>query len=251
MKTLLIDDETAARERLRRLLRVHSGIEIVGEASNGLTAIQQINATHPELVFLDIQMPGVGGFQVLRELDIEQLPLVIFATGFEQHALRAFQESALAYLLKPIDTEQLRIAVDRALRLRSSRQNVLEEKRRTMRVAAAGPMGPSLIGRKRNHCFLLKPEDILWISIMDGILWARTTTDSYRLNQPFATLEEGLAAGSFFRARRDVLVNLNHVRAIQPSDRSTFLLFMDDPGNRAFLVSERQSKLLRERLPGL
>ena len=251
MRTLLVDDETAARERLRRLLRVHSEIEIVGEASNGPTAIQQINAMHPELVFLDIQMPGVDGFQVLRELDVEQLPLVIFATGFAEHALHAFQESALAYLLKPIDREQLRIAVDRAVRLHSSQQSVLEEKKRTLSVAAASAMGVSLIGRKRHHCFLLKPEDILWISIEEGTIWARTATDAYWLNQPFGTLEEGLAPASFFRARRDVLVNLNHVRAIQPRDRSTFLLLMDDPEKRAFLVSERQSKLLRERLPGL
>ncbi len=120
-----------------------------------------------------------------------------------------------------------------------------------MSVAAASPMGASLVGRKRNHCFLLKPEDILWISIVDGTVWARTTTDSYWLNQPFGALEEGLAPVSFFRARRDVLVNLNHVRAIQPSDRSTFFLLMNGPEERAFLVSERQSKLLRERLPGL
>ena len=251
MRTLLVDDETAARDRLRRLLRVHTDIEIVGEASNGLAAIQQINALHPELVFLDIQMPGVDGFHVLREIDVDELPLVIFATGFEEHALRAFRESALAYLLKPIDTEQLRIAVERALRLQGSQQNASEAKKRASSVAAASPMCVNLIGRKLHHCFLLRPEDILWISIEDSTVWARTATDSYWLNQSFGALEEGLAAVSFFRARRDVLVNLKHVRAIRPSDRSTFLLLMDNPEKREFLVSERQSKLLRERLPGL
>jgi DNA-binding LytR/AlgR family response regulator len=251
MKTLIIDDETAARERLRRLLHIHSEIEVIGEAINGLNAIQKINSMHPELVFLDIQMPGVDGFQVLRELDIEHLPLVVFATGFEEHAMRAFRENALAYLLKPIDPEQLRIAVDRAVRLQGSEGEILEQRRRAKSVAASAGTGSSIIGRKRNHCFLLKPDDILWFSIENGTIRARTLSDFYWINQPFGALEESLAETRFFRARRDVLVNLDHVRVIRPSERSTFALSMGDPEKTEFIVSERQSKLLRERLPGL
>ena len=105
MKVLLIDDELAARERLKRLLRSHADVEVIGEAENGLAGLQQIQLLQPDVIFLDIQMPGLDGFQMLRELsDPECTPLVIFAT-LEQHALRAFKENALAYLLKPIEED--------------------------------------------------------------------------------------------------------------------------------------------------
>src|ERR1700723_1784639 len=114
MQVLLIDDELAARERLRRLLRSHPDVEVIGEAENGLAGLQQIQLLQPDVNFLDIQMPGLDGFQMLRELsDPETTPLVIFATSFEQHALRAFKENALAYLLKPIEEKLLDVAASR------------------------------------------------------------------------------------------------------------------------------------------
>ena len=125
------------------------------------------------------------------------------------------------------------------------------------RAASAAPPLRSISGhfQEQNNCFLLKPEDIFWFSIVDGIVRARTLADSYWLNHSIGHLEDSLeqsAAGrSFFRARRDSLVNLNHVRLIRPYDRSTFVLVMADPQNTEIVVSERQAKLLRERLPGL
>lgn len=251
MRVLIIDDETSARERLRRLLQDYPQVEIVGEATNGLAAVQQIEALDAEVIFLDVQMPGIDGFQVLRELsDPARTPLVIFATGFEQHAMRAFKENALAYLLKPIDKDQLRLVINRAERLLGSEQDRMEEKQRTQRAALATQPFNNIIGRKHNHCFLLKHEDVLWFSIVDGIVRARTLTDSYWLNHQFGDLEESLNS-NFFRARRDVLLNLNHVRVIRPYDRSTYVLSMADDQSTEFIVSERQAKLLRERLPGL
>jgi two-component system, LytTR family, response regulator len=256
MRVLLIDDELAARERLRRLLRSHPEVEVVGEAEHGLAGLQQIQLLRPNVIFLDIQMPGLDGFQMLRELpDPESTPLVIFATSFEQHALRAFKENALAYLLKPIDENLLNIALKRAERLLASVPDLHAEVEKTRRAASAAPPLSSVVGHKQNNCFLLKPEDIFWFSVADGIVRARTLTDSYWLNHPIGYLEDSLAqstAGhSFFRARRDSLVNLNHVRVIRPYDRSTFVLVMADTQNTEIVVSERQAKLLRERLPGL
>lgn len=252
MRALIIDDETAARDRMRRLLQVYPLVEIVGEAKHGLEAVQQIESLHPDLIFLDIQMPGIDGFQVLRELtNLDQTPLVIFTTGFEQHALRAFKENALGYLLKPVDSEQLGVAVDRAIRLFSSEAEKSEEKARAQRAAHAASTFSSIVGRKQNHYFLLRPDDILWLSIADGLVRARTMTDSFWLNHQLGELENALSNGPFFRARRDLLVNLNHVRMIRPYDRSTFALLMGDEQHTEFIVSERQAKQLRERLPGL
>jgi DNA-binding LytR/AlgR family response regulator len=254
MRVLLIDDELAARERLRRLLRSHAEVDVVGEAEHGLAGLEQIRLLAPDVIFLDIQMPGLDGFQMLRELpDAESTPLVIFSTSFEQHALRAFKENALAYLLKPIDEGQLTRALDRAERLLASEPDLQEEMNRTRRVASTAPPLSSVVGHKQNNCFLLKPEDIFWFSIVDGMVRARTLTDSYWLNHPIGYLEDSLAQStqSFFRARRDSLVNLSHVRVIRPYDRSTFVLVMADAQETEFVVSERQAKLLRERLPGL
>ena len=126
---------------------------------------------------------------------------------------------------------------------------------KTRRAASAAPPLTSVVGHKQNNCFLLKPEDIFWFAIVDGIVRARTVTDSYWLNHPIGYLEDSLAQSApghnFFRARRDSLVNLNHVRVIRPYDRSTFVLVMADTQETEFVVSERQAKLLRERLPGL
>jgi len=252
VRALVIDDETAARERLRRLLQDLPQVEIIGEAKNGLAAVQQIEALNPDVIFLDIQMPGIDGFQVLRELsDPFQIPLVIFATGFEQHALRAFKENALGYLLKPIDPDQLRTAVNRAERLLRSDRERLEEKARAQRAAKGAQTLNSIIGRKHNTYFLLKQDEVLWFVIVDGIVKARTASDQFSLNHQFGELEESLQNSNFFRARRDVLVNLNHVRVIRPYDRSTYALEMTDDQKTEFIVSERQARLLRERLPGL
>jgi two-component system LytT family response regulator/two-component system response regulator LytT len=192
---------------------------------------------------------------MLRELpDAETTPLVIFATSFEQHALQAFKENALAYLLKPIDENLLHLALKRAERLLASVPNLHEEMEKTRRAASAAPPLSSVVGHKQNNCFLLKPEDIFWFAIVDGIVRARTLADSYWLNHPIGYLEDSLAQSApgrnFFRARRDSLVNLNHVRVIRPYDRSTFVLVMADTQDTEFVVSERQAKLLRERLPG-
>src|ERR1700749_815224 len=150
MRVLLIDDELAARERLRRLLRSPPEVEVVGEAEHGLAGLQQIQVLRPDVMFLDIQMPGLDGFQMLRELpDAESTPLVIFSTSFEQHALRAFKENALAYLLKPIDEGQLTRALDRAERLLASEPDLQEEMNRTRRVASAAPPLSSVVGHKQ------------------------------------------------------------------------------------------------------
>src|SRR6266496_4451756 len=115
MTSLIIDDEAAARSRLARLLSGHPQIKVVGEASNGLQALERIEQLRPDLIFLDIQMPGLDGFEVLRSIPAEApRPLVVFVTGFDQHALEAFDNNALAYLLKPIEGDRLATVLERA-----------------------------------------------------------------------------------------------------------------------------------------
>jgi two-component system LytT family response regulator len=253
VRCLIIDDEAPARSRLTRLLKAHPRIEIAGEASNGLEALERIERIRPEVVFMDIQMPGLDGFGVLRSLPADTpKPLVVFVTGFDQHALEAFEANALAYLLKPVEAEQLVVVVERAARLCGEPETRADEDRRIAVAASAlAPKLTQVVGRKRDRLVLLPPEEIVFFSVEDGLIKARTAADIYLVNHQLAELETSLPEADFFRARRQVLVNLRAVKEIRPYFKSTFLLVMNDAASTEIAVSGRQSKLLRRRIPGL
>lgn len=248
MRSLIVDDEEPARERLRRLLAAQPGVEIAGEARDGLEAVRQIEALVPDLLFLDIELPGLTGFEVLRSVPPHvPLPLVIFVTGYDQHALAAFEANALGYLLKPVEPERLAQAVERACRLDRTR-----ERDRLMRVAREAPKPlRQIVCRRRDRAVLLPPEQILWFRVEDGIVHAHTSAETFWVNYQLSELEAGLPAEMFFRARREVLVNLHRIREIKPYFKSGFLLTMADAAATEIAVSERQAKPLRQRIPGL
>jgi DNA-binding LytR/AlgR family response regulator len=250
MTGLIVDDESAARSRLTRMLTKHSGVSIVGEASNGLQALESIERLRPDLVFLDIQMPGLDGFQVIRSISpATPRPLIIFVTGFDRHALEAFEANALAYLLKPVEKEQLAMVLERAAKLCAFERLRSEEERLVAEVAHARPtVLEQIVGCKRDRFFLLNPDEILYFSAENGLVKAKTVTESYVVNYQLAELEAGLAQ-VFFRARRSALVNLRRVKEIRPFFKSSFVLAMPDAAEIA--VSARQAKLLRLRIPGL
>ena len=248
MRSLIVDDEEPARLRLRRLLAAHPEIEVVGEAVDGLEAVQKIEEWTPDLLFLDIELPGLTGFEVLRSLSPDvPMPLVIFATGYDQHALAAFDANALAYLLKPVEPERLAQAVARACRL-----DLAQERAHLLQVAQAAPQHlRQIVCRKRDKAVLLPPDQILWFQVEDGIVKAHTAGDTFWVNYQLGELEAGLPAESFFRARREVLVNLQRIREIKPYFKSGFLLVMADQAGTEIVVSERQARPLRLRIPGL
>jgi DNA-binding LytR/AlgR family response regulator len=253
MTTLIADDEEPARSRLRRLLAAHPAIEIAGEARDGLEAIGQIEKLRPELLFLDIAMPGLTGFEVLHALPEDAaLPLVIFVTGFDQHALAAFEANALAYLLKPVEPERLGQAVDRALRLGSALGDARRERDHLYRVAREAPKPlRQIVCRGQGRLVLMAPEKVLWFEVESGIVKARTESGTFWVNYQLSELEAGLPGEMFFRARREALVNVNRIREIRPYFKSGFLLIMADEKGTEIAVSERQAKVLRRRIPGL
>jgi DNA-binding LytR/AlgR family response regulator len=245
MRSLIVDDEAAARSRLARLLAAHPEIEIAGEASDGLQALEKIEQIRPDLVFLDIQMPGLNGFQVLRSIPRGiPYPLVVFVTGYDRHALEAFEANALAYLLKPVETDRLATVVDRAARLCAPEQQQVHAQ-----LTHATPL-TQVVGRKRDRFILLNPADILYFITEDGLIKAKTATDSFLVNYQLAELEAGLPE-TFFRARRSALVNLGKIKEIRPYFKSSFLLILNDTAETEIPVAGRQAKLLRQRIPGL
>ncbi len=172
---------------------------------------------------------------------------MIFVTGYDQHALAAFDANALAYLLKPVEQDRLAQAVDRARRLDRDREST-----HLMQVARQAPKTlRQIVCRKRDRAVLLPPDQIFWFQVEDGIVKAHTTAETFWVNYQLGELEAGLPPEMFFRARREVLVNLNRIREIKPYFKSGFLLLMADHAATEIAVSERQARPLRLRIPGL
>jgi DNA-binding LytR/AlgR family response regulator len=251
MKSIIVDDEESARSRLRRLLTVHPGIVVVGEAQDGLEAVQRIEELRPDLLFLDIEMPGLTGFEVLQAIpQTITLPLVIFVTGYDQHALAAFEANALAYLLKPVEPERLAQAVDRAGKLSGVTRD--REREQILRMARESPrVLRQIVCRKRDRLVLMQPEQIFWFQVEDGVVKAHTGSETFWVNYQLGELEASLPDQQFFRARREVLVNLNRIKEIRPYFKSGFLLIMSDAAGTEIVVSERQARSFRQRVPGV
>ena len=253
MRSLVIDDEADARARLIRLLGAHPEVAVIGEAQDGLEAIEKIEGLRPDLLFLDIEMPGLKGFEVLRSiLSAIEIPIVIFTTGYDQHALAAFQAHALAYLLKPIEAERLSVAIERSNKLCFLSAEREKERESILRATGEAPRTlRKIVCRKNGRALLVPSEQILWFEVQNGIVRAITGKDSFWVNYQLAELEAALPQEEFFRARREVLVNISQIKEIKPYFKSSFLLVMSDAASTEIAVSERQARPLRQRLPGL
>ena len=253
LRSLLIDDEPNARMRLHRLLKDEQRVEVIGEAKDGLEAVAEIQRLRPDLVFLDVQMPGLDGFETLKALPADlTLPLIIFVTGFHEHAMAAFDANAIAYLLKPIEAERLREMVERAWRLHHFAEDRGQAANQLDHLKASLPGSfRQIVARKLDRLLLLDPAEVLFFYIDQGIVRARTVDDTVWVNYQLGDLEQGLKEFNFFRAHRASLVNLQRVKEIRPTSRSAFTLIMDDASSTRIEVSERQARTLRLMIPGL
>jgi two-component system LytT family response regulator len=253
MRSIIVDDEESARARLRRLLTAHPDIQVAGEARDGLEAVEKIEELKPDLLFLDIELPGLTGFEVLQSIPAgTAMPLVIFATGYDQHALSAFEANALAYLLKPVEPERLAQAVERARKLSAATRDGERERKHILQVARETPkILRQIVCRKHDRLVLMAPEQIFWFQVEDGIVKAHTGADTFGVSYQLGELEASLPAEIFFRARREVLVNLNRTKEIRPYFKSGFLLIMADNAATEIVISERQARSFRQRVPGL
>lgn len=254
MNTLIIDDEPSARSRLKRMLSSHHpDIVVTGEAEDGAQGLEQIASLRPDLVFLDIEMPSLNGFQMLKAIPAGvQLPLVIFVTGYDKHALAAFEADALAYLLKPIEEDRLSSTLNRARLLVQNPLESMDEKKRIVNlVRRNAPRLEHVVGRRQGRFILLRPFEIIYFVAKSGVVKAHTASDAFQVEMTLNELEECLSLQKFFRAHRSALVNLAHVKEIEPYFRSSYMLIMNDTSRSQIQVSERQAKVLREKIPGL
>lgn len=246
MTALIVDDEPVARRILREELETQRDIEIVGEANDGPEALEQIRALQPDLVFLDLQMPGMSGLEVVRRIDASPMPIVIVVTAFDAYAVQAFEAGAVDYLLKPVSQDRLQRAIDRALRLSGKPKEIAEQLAHLHAVADAQvPFRPKkIVGRAGEEYFLLSPEDVLAFQADGDQVWIITLKKKYLATLTLRALQEKLQNHAFQRVHRNALVNVNHVRKMSALSSQRWLLTLAN--NQEFIVSKRQARAVRE-----
>ncbi len=240
--TVVADDEAPALDELLFLLKEFPEIEVVGTAGNGLEAVERIEALEPDLVFLDVQMPGLDGLGVIHKLKQggTPMPAFVLCTAYEQYALEAFKLEALDYLLKPVERERLALTVERVKR-------AMLEPEPEGAPAPAAAARTKLLVRSGGRNLIVDASEVIYATIDDGLITVVTTALEGQAN--YRTIEElqsSLDPSCFWRAHRSYLVNINRIREVVPWFKSSFQLRMDDKKGTEIPVSRVQTKRLRE-----
>jgi len=255
IRTIIVDDEPLAREELRFLLKAFSEIRIVGEAAHGAEAVALIERSAPDLVFLDIQMPGMDGFQVVQELmDRGRPPTLIFVTAYDQYALKAFEVNALDYLLKPVDKDRLEKAICRAREQLEARMDVSGKLEQLLRSIEARPRTLSRLSvRRQGHLVPVDVKDIVYAHISDGVVYVVTEeADTHHPREEMTSyrtleaLESDLDPQTFLRVHRSFIANLDLIAEIIPWFAGTYRLKMNDGKGSEVPLSRGRAKKLRE-----
>jgi len=279
ISALIIDDEQLARDELQYLLDQVGGVEVLAQGTNGIEAVDLIEEHHPDLVFLDVQMPGMDGFAVIQRLmerarskassepgkNAQPLPQIVFATAYDQYAVRAFDVNAVDYLLKPFDRTRVQQAVERVRGRIAGRASItagagplpdspiesqLDQLLRLLnrpQGASRTPQPARLIVQAQNRLLLVDQADICFAAIEEGVI--SVVTQTFEGSSKCRTLEELLELldpALFWRAHRGFVVNINHIREVMPWFKSSYQLRMNDKQHTEIPVSRAQTKRLRE-----
>jgi two-component system LytT family response regulator/two-component system response regulator LytT len=245
ISAILVDDEKLASEELAYQLKEFTDIEILATASNGLEAVKLIQSMEPDLVFLDVQMPGLDGMGVirkLRELNIP-LPYFVMATAYDQYAVEAFRWEALDYVLKPVDKERLTVAVERARKAVSDRAKAEQPEPALPKPAL---QRSKLLVRSNQRNFIVDAQDVVYATIDDGLI--TVVANNLEGQSNYRTIEElqsNLDPDTFWRVHRSYLVNIHRIKEVIPWFKSSFQLRMDDKKQTEIPVSRVQTKRLR------
>jgi two-component system response regulator LytT len=253
LSAVIVDDEQLARDELAFLLKNLGDVDVVAQGKNGLEAINLIREHNPDLVFLDVQMPGLDGFAVIKKLLDKKvsLPKIVFATAFDQYAVKAFEVNAVDYLLKPFDKKRVAQAVQKARAKMESTTDSSEKLETLVRMLESQkPQTSKVLLKSMGRLFLINQKDICFASIEDGVISVVTSGPNGMEGQSNCrTLEElldSLDPNLFWRAHRSFLVNINHIKEVVPWFKSSYQLRLDDKKQTEIPVSRAQTKRLRE-----
>jgi two-component system LytT family response regulator len=248
VRVLIVDDEPLARDGVRLHLELEPDFEVVGEAGSGEEAVALIGELVPDLVFMDVQMPGIDGFGVVELVGVEQMPVTIFVTAYDQFALKAFEAHALDYLLKPFDAERFRSAVERARsQLRARRFGAVEGQLASLLGELRGRREylERIVVRSGGRILILRIDDIDWLEAASNYVRIHAGGRQYLLRETMSNLEARLDPARFVRIHRSTMVRLDRIRELEPLFQGDYVLILED-GTR--LTSSRG---YRDRLQAL
>jgi two-component system LytT family response regulator len=218
IRALVVDDEPLARRAIRRFLGKHAGVEVIGECGDGESAVRAIRERKPDLVFLDVQMPEMDGFQVLSEVGANEMPVTIFVTAYDRYALRAFDSNAIDYLLKPVGEQRFERALTRAKQRIAGKLNY-DEVHRIMssleRIAATRTYPDRLAIPQNGRILFVPTKDIDWIEAEGNYVRLHVGSREHELRETLAGLEEKLNPAEFLRIHRSTIVNIQRIKEIQ------------------------------------
>jgi DNA-binding LytR/AlgR family response regulator len=253
LSAVIVDDEQLARDELAFLLKGVGDVDVVAQGKNGLEAVNLIREHNPDLVFLDVQMPGLDGFAVIKKLLDRKisLPQIVFATAFDQYAVKAFEVNAVDYLLKPFDKKRVAQSVQRAREKVESAGAPSDKLETLVRMLESQKTSTSKILLKAaGRLFLVDQKDICYASIEDGVITVVTAggggMEGVSNCRTLEELLDSLDPNLFWRAHRSFLVNINRIREVVPWFKSSYQLRMDDKKQTEIPVSRAQTKRLRE-----
>lgn len=271
ISALIIDDEQLARDELKYLLDSIGGIDVVAQGANGIEAVELVEEHHPDLVFMDVQMPGLDGFAALEQLmarrrkmgvdeETEPMPQIVFATAYDQYAVRAFDVNAVDYVLKPFDRDRVLAAVERVRarigngsRTSGASGEPIETQLDALLRLLKSPQGSrttqpaKIVVQAQSRLLLIDQAEICYAAIDDGII--RIVTRTFEGQSKCRTLEElmeQLDPAHFWRAHRGYVVNIDHIREVVPWFKSSYQLRMTDKQQTEIPVSRAQTKRLKE-----
>jgi two-component system LytT family response regulator len=231
IRALIVDDEPLARTGVQQLIDPLDDVTIVGEATDGDEAVREIAAQEPDLVFLDVQMPEMSGLEVVREMGVEDMPLTIFVTAYDQYALEAFEAHALDYLLKPIEEDRFDEAMERAReQLRRAEADTLNQQLQGLLREYADEEDRDAIERftvrSRDRIYFVDVEDVQWIESEGDYVALHDGEDAHLVRKTMKKLEEQLASDQFLRVHRSYIVNADYIEELRPLDHGTYQLRM-------------------------
>ena len=241
---LIVDDEQLARDLLREFISQRPEITILGEANKGKDAVELIDSLKPDLIFLDVQMPGMTGFDVLDE--IEHDPFVIFATAYDQYAIKAFEKNAVDYLLKPIDQDRFKVAVDRAIARMTTEQNNVGELLRNMKTENRTSYDSHIFVQKSEKLLNLAVDEIMFLEASGDYTILTTKGDQFVSSSGIGKLEEILNPEIFIRVHRSTIININFLKEIEKHFNGGMMVKMIT--GKTFPVSRTYAKVIRKKV---
>jgi two-component system, LytTR family, response regulator len=238
IRAIIVDDEPLARERVRTFLAGEVAVEIVAECGNGVDALEAIEQHRPDLLFLDVQMPRMDGFEVLEALKPESMPVIIFTTAHDEHALQAFEVNALDYLLKPFKESRFKKAMNRAreqLKKRAERNWI-------------APVAARILVKSPDRILFLKPEEVDHIEAAGNYLVLHSGKDRHIVRETMSAMETRLMVSGFMRISRSAIVNLSRIREVQPLSVGEFCVILKSGARLNMTCSLRDLQEQMEKL---